>query len=150
MALPRRVDQAGLSITGSLLRLVFGIAADTPAAGNHDHASTGVGATGSRTTHRGGLLLQRTAVVTPHTATAGDYYLGKAAAGAATVTLPGAAPAGTVYLVGDEKGDALATPITIAPASGTIDGGASVQVATNRGLRLCVSDGTNWSSYLLA
>lgn len=150
MTIPRRVVQTGLRITGSLLELVFGTASDQPAAGDHDHSATGLGTTLTRLVLRGGLLVGRRAFTAPATAGAGDFWLEKTAAGAIPVQLPGAAPAGTIYFVGDGQGDAAATPITVTPASGTVNGAASIDVDTTRGLRVFVSDGTNWRSYKLA
>ncbi len=151
MTIPRRTDQAGLVILGALLRLVFGTASDTPAAGDHDHSATGVGTSTTRLNLRGGLQLKRTDGGTgTYVMTAGDVYIGSPTGSMTAVTLLGAAPAGTIVFVGDEKGTASGTPIVITPASGTINGGGSVSVSTDHGLRLCVSDGTDWASYSLA
>ena len=146
MPLVRRVVQTGLEIVGSTLRLVFGTAADQPAAGNHDHSTTYVGATGVATTYRGGAVLQRTAVAaTPHTLSAGEYLLGVTVSGAATINLTENAPAGRVVIVKDERGTAASANITVSRSgSDTIDGATSVVIATNYGSAAFYSDGANW------
>lgn len=63
-----------------------------------------------------------------------------------TVTLlaPSAAIKGLRQTVRDSANNATAAPIVIAPASGTIDGAASVSVATNRGTYEVLCNGTGW------
>lgn len=150
MTIPRRVTQAGLRITGSLLELVFGTAADQPAAGDHDHSVTGLGAALLRLTLRGGLIVGRRALTGSGAAAVGDLWIEKTAAGTFALSIPGAAPAGTVLVVSDGQGDADTNPTTVTPTSGTVNGVASIDVDTARGLRVFLSDGTNWRSYKLA
>jgi hypothetical protein len=150
MTIPRSTDQPGISIVKSVIRLVFGTSSNMPAAGDHDHATTGLGTALTRLVLRGGLLVGRRGFTNAAIAGAGDFWLEKTAAGTIPVQLPGAAPAGTIYFVGDGVGDANTNPTTVTPASGTVNGAASIDVDTVRGLRVFISDGTNWRSYRLA
>lgn len=76
----------------------------------------------------------------------GDTFVVFKAAGTATITLP--APSvmvGKRILI--QRGDANTGTITIAPASGTINGGASVTMTTAYQRREIVSDGVSyWSA----
>lgn len=79
------------------------------------------------------------------TATLSDYIIEiSSVASAITVTLP-AATAGKVLIIKNASG-ATTNPITIAPASGTIDGAANLSIATTFGAYEIFSDGTNWFS----
>lgn len=67
--------------------------------------------------------------------------LANAATGAFTVTLPAVA-AGLMLRI--KKIDSTTNLVTVAPASGTIDGAASVTMGIQWQSRTFVSDGTNW------
>ncbi len=69
--------------------------------------------------------------------------LANAAGGAFNVTLPAASAARTVRV---QKIDASVNAVTVLPASGTIDGGASVALHIRWMARTFQSDGTNWFS----
>lgn len=79
------------------------------------------------------------------TLTANDYnLLVIGATGAVAVALPDATttPPGRTYTV---YKDAAAQTITITPAAGTVDGGASTTLATGAiHAKTFVNDGTNW------
>lgn len=78
-------------------------------------------------------------VVIEYTSTAASY----------TVTIPASSLATTVgkmYLIKDVSGGAGTNNIVIAPASGTIDGNASVSITSNYGAVSIYSDGSNWFS----
>ena len=86
----------------------------------------------------------RTSAATAITVTANDYVvLCQALTGATAVTLP--APtnlAGRTVII--EK-DASAQTVTITPASGLVDGGASTTLATGAiHAKFFVCDGTGW------
>lgn len=70
-----------------------------------------------------------------------NIVLANAVAGAFTVTLPAVA-SGQQLIV--KKVDASVFVVTVVPASGTIDGAASVPLANQWQSRTFVSDGTNW------
>jgi len=89
------------------------------------------------------FTLRKSAVST--TLTAQDYILlVLGATGAVTVTVPDASTVqpGRKYEVAK---DAAAQTITIAPATGTIDGGANITLASGakHGVEI-IGDGTNW------
>lgn len=71
----------------------------------------------------------------------------KKASGAATqVTLDAVPLAGQQITVKDGKGDAATNPITVVPASGTIDGLASHVIRDNYGAVKFVYNGTEWGA----
>jgi hypothetical protein len=76
----------------------------------------------------------------------GDQFVIFKAAGTATITLP--APARmTGKRITIQRGDSNTGTITIAPASGNINGGASVTMTTAYQRREIVSDGVDyWSA----
>lgn len=97
----------------------------------------------------GGLIWNRTAVADAnYTALATDYLIAYTSLTAArTVTLPAGATnnAGQWYVIKDESGSAgLVTTITVAPASGTIDGAASIAINSSHGVFRVYSNGANW------
>lgn len=89
----------------------------------------------------------RTSAATSNTLTSTDYQLLLLVlTGATAVTLPAAGtttcPAGRNYTV---YKDASAQTVTITPASGTVDGGASTTLATGAiHAKTFTNDGTNW------
>jgi hypothetical protein len=94
----------------------------------------------------GGYIAKLTvAAGTTYTALVTDYIIQSTNTNAVTITLPAGAPSnlGQIYLI---KGSANAgtNNTTIAPASGTIDGAASVAITTNNGHIQVFSDGANW------
>jgi hypothetical protein len=145
MALVRRGGTA-FAIDGSVGSVVLGLGAAEAAAGSHDHSVTGVGATGVATPYRGGTIESVTAVNdAAYVVLAGDHVVGYTALSAPrNVTLPGDAPLGRVVWVVDLVGNAGVYAITIAAASGTIDGLASTSVATTYGAVELISTGTHW------
>lgn len=69
----------------------------------------------------------------------------KGTGSATAVTLPSAPVAWVTYQVKDGKGDAAANNITVSPATGTVDGAASVILNVNyQGLSF-VYDGASWN-----
>ncbi len=68
----------------------------------------------------------------------------KGTGSATAITLPSSPATGQEVIVKDGKGDAATNAITIAPASGTIDGAASLTISTNRGVARLSYDGTEW------
>lgn len=70
----------------------------------------------------------------------------KTSGSATAVTLPVSPITFTqTYTVKDQKGDSGTNNITVTPSSGTIDGGSSFVISTNRMAASFVFDGTNWS-----
>lgn len=84
------------------------------------------------------------------TATSTDLLINwKSASGSAkTQTIPACASgnAWTWYVIKDSQGDAGTNNITVTPASGTIEGAASLVINTNKGKTsiVCDSTNTNW------
>lgn len=78
-------------------------------------------------------------------ATDGLVVINKATGAATTVTLEAGPVPGTVHRIKDGKGDAATNPITILPASGTIDGAASTVINQNRGAITLEYNGAEWS-----
>jgi hypothetical protein len=78
---------------------------------------------------------------TTYTAVNGDIVLADATGGTFAVTLPAVAAG---LIVDIKKVDASANAVTITPASGTIDGAATVALTTRYASRSMVSDGTSW------
>lgn len=79
--------------------------------------------------------------------TATDYIvvINKASGEATTVNLPASPSTGRVLIIKDGRGDAATNNITLTPAAGTIDGGASVVIASNYGSVAVVYNGTEWN-----
>ena len=76
-----------------------------------------------------------------YTATAGDFVIGNASSAAFTVTLPAVSNGADVSV---KKVDSSVNGILIQPASGQIDGSASVVVNTQWQSKDFFSDGTTW------
>ncbi len=76
------------------------------------------------------------------TATANSTHLVDTSGGSSAITLPAVSISRYVHI--KDKGNAEANNITITPASGTIDGSASLVINSNYGSVTLVSDGTNW------
>lgn len=60
------------------------------------------------------------------------------------VNLPSSPTAGWRFEVKDGKGDANTNPITVAPASGTIDGQANYVINSPRGAAIFTYSGAEW------
>jgi len=82
-----------------------------------------------------------TAKSTTYTASSYDFILANASVAGFTITLP-AASNGAVVRV--KKVDATTNAVTIAPASGTIDGSSSASIVVQWHTDDYMSDGTNW------
>lgn len=77
-----------------------------------------------------------------YTALASDgVLLADATSAAFTITLPGAVSGGMVRI---KKTDGTANIVTVAAASGTIDGATTDTLTMQYQSRTYVSDGTNW------
>lgn len=68
----------------------------------------------------------------------------KTVGAATTVNLP-AGVTGQTFVIKDGKGDANTNPITLTPAAGTIDGGATFVINTNYQAITVVYNGTQWN-----
>lgn len=73
-----------------------------------------------------------------------SVILATGGAGGINVNLPAPAGVGAGTMYGVKKVDAGAGAVTIVPGAGTIDGGASVALATQNQGAICINDGTNW------
>lgn len=87
---------------------------------------------------------------------AGDYNVGsldyvvvmnKTVAAATTVNLPGSPSTGRTIIVKDGKGDAAANNVTVIPATGTIDGAATIVISTNYGSVAFIYNGSQWNVF---
>lgn len=83
-------------------------------------------------------------------ATDGVLLVNKPTGSATPITLEASPVTGATHIVKDGKGDAATNPITITPASGTIDGASSfvINTAPSNGVRPSVTivyTGAEWS-----
>lgn len=80
------------------------------------------------------------------TVTTADYLVivNKSVGAASAVALPAGA-LGQVFVIKDGKGDAGANNITITPAAGTIDGGATLVISSNYGKATLIYSGVQWN-----
>jgi hypothetical protein len=103
----------------------------------------------NRLTVAGGLIHNRTAVVTSHTASVSDYILGATAVPSSILMDATLFSAGQVLLIKDESGIAASSqPVTLNPsASQTVDGMSSLTIESPHGSVLVYSNGTNWFVY---
>jgi len=86
-----------------------------------------------------------TIVTDDYTLTEFDQVVGvDTSSKAITITLPSVPKSGKIYTIKDVGGNATTNPITITPASGTIDGVASLTINTNYGKVNLITDGMNW------
>lgn len=97
----------------------------------------------------GGSIIEKTRTVSASTDTISastDYFLCVAytSTGAVTETLP-AGVAGQTFLIKDCGGAAATHPITITPASGSIDGSTSYSLTTNYGSVAVTYANSQWS-----
>ena len=113
---------------------------------------------GSGGTHSEPLTVQliMKATVITSGATSGSHYsvsattdqiivVDKSSASASYLDLPASPTTGTTYRIKDGKGDAATNNITIAPASGTIDGDSNVIINANYASVDLVYNGTEWN-----
>src|SRR5207253_1542915 len=77
-----------------------------------------------------------------YTAAGFDVVLCDATSGSFTITLPSVSVNGRKVTV--KKTDASVNTVTISPASGTIDGAASLVISTRWVSYDVIADGTNW------
>lgn len=68
----------------------------------------------------------------------------KGTGSATAVNLPASPTAGWRFEVKDGKGDANTNPITVAPASGTIDGQSNYVINSPRGAAIFTYSGAEW------
>ena len=103
----------------------------------------------NRLTIGGGLVHNRTAVTTSHTASVSDYILGATSVPSNILLDATSFATGQVLLVKDESGDAAsASPVTLNPSgSQTVDGASSLTIESAHGSVLIYSDGSNWFIY---
>jgi hypothetical protein len=83
----------------------------------------------------------------PANIAATDFFCVINAAGAATVNLPGSPVTGQTFVIKDGAGDAGTGAKTITPAAGTIDGGATIDLASDGAALNVIYDGTEWKVY---
>ena len=143
---------AGLSIAGDgTLAVVTGAGAGSVAAGNDARIVGALQASAAAAAFQAlGSANQVVRVVTAAggiTVTAADavVVIRKATGAATAVTLESGPAAGRVVTIKDGRGDAGVNPITITPASGTIDGSASTVVGSGYGAVTLAYSGVEWS-----
>ena len=94
-------------------------------------------------------VLQNVSVYTAGnvTATNANYFIivNKLAAELTAVTLPASPTKSTTFVIKDGKGDAAHRPITVVPASGTIDGATNFIINVNYGAISVVFNGTQYN-----
>ncbi len=73
-------------------------------------------------------------------------FINKTVGAATIVNLPSSPTNGDTYVIRDAKGDAAANNITITPASGTINGAATLVINTNNGGYRITYDGSEWKT----
>lgn len=97
----------------------------------------------------GGQVIKRTTVASgSYTCAVGDYLIAITGTTGATITVPDNAPAGTVYVINDEGGNAAVSNITVQrQTADTIDGATSKAINVNYGALWVYSDGANWFTF---
>jgi hypothetical protein len=81
----------------------------------------------------------------PYTALSSDYFIAVTTSGAGVgISLP-VGNTGVTYIIKDVSGAATASPITITPAAGNIDGSGTYVIASNYGSVKLIYNGTAWS-----
>jgi hypothetical protein len=128
---------AGLTIAGT-----GAVSIGSTTAGTMNNVAIG-GTTATTAKITGFTVGYASVTTTPFTATADTYIIGVNRAGPVAITLP-AGSAGRVIIVKDESGNASVNNITITPASGTIDGQASLVISANYASYSLYSSGSNW------
>src|SRR5207237_2391799 len=114
-------------------------AAKTILVGNTGNANSTVQVAGS-------LAMAINTVSANYTASASDNtILANTTSGSITITLPAAASiTGRIYTLKKIGSGGIDNPLTITPASGTIDGGASFIIYNDWSYVTLQTDGTNW------
>ena len=123
------------------------------AVGYTDQANMVMGALGSLIGFKG----QSPSPAPLRAITAGNSYIAaasdavivvnKTSSSATSITLDATPQTGETHIIIDGKGDAGANNITIAPASGNINGSTTYVINANRGAARIVYDGTEWDSF---
>lgn len=108
---------------------------------------------GILTTHSGKVIKERVVTIAGAVTitTADDLVVVNKTVGAATVVnLPATPTTGQTFIVHDGKGDAATNNITITPAAGNINGGATLVINANYGTAVCTYNGTQWDAQVAA
>lgn len=119
--------------------ITSGVVSDNVTDGQNILSSTGLLVTDSHVAITGGANTApghfRTITASPATLRATDkrVFVKLAAPGPVALTLPATPLVGWVYTIIDSNGDSSTNPITISPSSGTINGTASLVLASNFG-----------------
>jgi hypothetical protein len=128
---------AGLTIAGT-----GAVSIGSTTAGTMNNVAIG-GTTATTAKITGFTVGYASVTTTPFTATADTYIIGVNRAGPVAITLP-AGSAGRRIMIKDESGNASVNNITITPASGTIDGQATLVISANYAAYTLYSSGSNW------
>lgn len=139
----------GMTLSGTTLQLIAnGTAWLTVPSGGTIATAAGLTTGGLNTFASGGLLLKQItdANATIANLTTTSQILFSTNTGARTLSIA-SANAGQVFWVKDAAGTAAAAPITITPASGTIDNAANYTINQNFGSVIIVRDGTNYWTF---
>lgn len=89
----------------------------------------------------------RIVTASPATVASADGLIvcNRSTSGTMAISLEASPVAGVTHVIKDGKGDAATNPITITPASGTIDGASSFVLSVNRAAVTVTYTGTEWS-----
>jgi hypothetical protein len=100
-------------------------------------------------TVNGGLVFNRTAVTTHHTAAANEFILGVNTSNPVSILFDASSfSGGQALLIKDEIGSASANNITLTASGGqTIDGASSIAIESPRASVNIYTDGSNWFIY---
>ena len=112
-------------------------------------AFTTLNASGILTTQSGAVRFVRvvTAAGAVTVATSDDIVvINKSSGAATTVNLPSSPTTGQTFVIMDGKGDAATNNITIAPASGNINGASTLVLNTNYASAEVTYNGTQWNA----
>jgi hypothetical protein len=144
-----------LSTGSSNILIGTSSAVDTASASTSSYLSingliTGNMTSGSEQISLNGSVVNKTRTVTASgavTVSVNDYaiFINKTSGAATIVNLPASPATGMTLIIKDLKGDAATNNITLTPASGTIDGGSTYVMNTNRQAATIMYNGTEWS-----
>lgn len=140
-ALVYNTQASGIGVTNGVSRCILGMANSGSLRINRSVNCPTFDLSGT-----GLQIAPRIVTAPPVTMTSSDTVLvvRKTTGSATAITLPTPNGSGQVITIKDGKGDAATNPITITPASGTIDGASSYAISTAYGVWRGFWDGTTW------
>ena len=138
------VDATSFTVAGTALKTALALVKGDVGLGNVDNTSDAnkpVSTAQQTAIDAKALKLTTTSKTTTYSAVDGDFVLADASGGAFTVTLP-TPTAGRRVAV--KKTDSSANAVTVATASGNIDGSSTRTLAAQYQAQHYAADGTNW------